>query len=32
VAALGSRALLGRVAVLFGAVLLGGALIFFLWP
>jgi uncharacterized membrane protein (DUF4010 family) len=32
VAALGSRALLGRVAALFGAVLLGGALIFFLWP
>lgn len=32
VAALGSRALLGRVAVLFGAVLLGGGLIFFLWP
>jgi uncharacterized membrane protein (DUF4010 family) len=32
VAILGSRALLGRIAVLFGAVLLGGALIFFLWP
>lgn len=32
VAALGSRALLGRVAVLFGAVLLGGGLIFWLWP
>jgi uncharacterized membrane protein (DUF4010 family) len=32
VAALGSRALLGRIAALFGAVLLGGGLIFFLWP
>jgi uncharacterized membrane protein (DUF4010 family) len=32
VAVLGSRALLARVALLFGAVLLGGGLIFFLWP
>jgi uncharacterized membrane protein (DUF4010 family) len=32
VATLGSRALLGRVAILFGAVLLGGGLIFWLWP
>jgi uncharacterized membrane protein (DUF4010 family) len=32
VAALGSRALLGRLAVLFGAILVGGGLIFWLWP
>lgn len=32
VAFLGSRALLGRVALLFGATLVGGGLIFFLWP
>jgi uncharacterized membrane protein (DUF4010 family) len=32
VAVLGSRALLGRIAVLFGALLLGGGLVFFLWP
>lgn len=32
VAVLGSRALLGRIALLFGAVLAGGGLIFFLWP
>jgi len=31
VAALGSRALLGRVALLFGAALAGGGLIFWLW-
>jgi uncharacterized membrane protein (DUF4010 family) len=32
VAVLGSRALLGRIALLFGATLVGGGLIFFLWP
>jgi uncharacterized membrane protein (DUF4010 family) len=32
VAVLGSRALLGRIALLFGAALLGGGLIFFFWP
>jgi uncharacterized membrane protein (DUF4010 family) len=32
VAILGSRALLGRLAVLFGALILGGGLIFWLWP
>lgn len=32
VAVLGARALLGRVALLFGAVLAGGGLILWLWP
>jgi uncharacterized membrane protein (DUF4010 family) len=32
VAALGSRALLGRIALLFGAAIAGGGLIFWLWP
>lgn len=32
VAALGSRALLGRIVLLFGAALAGGGLIFWLWP
>jgi uncharacterized membrane protein (DUF4010 family) len=32
VAVLGSRALLGRIALLFGAALAGGGLIFWLWP
>lgn len=32
VAALGSRALLARIALLFGAAVAGGALIFWLWP
>lgn len=32
VAALGSRALLGRIALLFGAAMVGGGLILWLWP
>ncbi len=32
VAALGSRALLGRIAMLFGAAMVGGGLILWLWP
>lgn len=32
VAALGSRALLGRIALLFGAAMAGGGLILWLWP
>jgi uncharacterized membrane protein (DUF4010 family) len=32
VAALGSKALLGRIALLFGAVMAGGGMILWLWP